>query len=366
MSLYSALPPAQGQSPPTAGGVNAAPTGSTGLATSRAIPPRLFPLRPSIPSIPRALLNRPSQPIKPNLPPPSSLPSPAPAAPATQLPTVASATQLLLAELEAADGGEDGDADLQQALETLADVYQPRKPNEWQQYVAWKEQREAAVGEAEAELSRKRAAEQLREDDDGDEAQHSKRQQRSFHYAYQEQTERHDSPAVEKQPPTATPTAALPQLAAVSAAPLVDKQAMLSVSSGEDAYMRRMRMSSQPAAAVNAANDTTSESAEAGTTYRCGPAAHQLATASSASSTAISSFYHPFTIRRSIRVILLTVVYYCLLTQHSTSHAQLGRCSVPAVPPPRLCALTLLWLWSAGCARAEHGVSRRGGRRPRG
>ena len=331
MSLYSALPPAQGQALTTA--ATSTPAAAATAASSRVTPPRFIPLRPSMPSIPRALLNRPTQLSKPHPPPPpstSAVPSP------THQPILPSSTQLLLAELEAADDGDDGDEELQLALDTLPDVYQPRKPNEWQQYVEWKEQKEAAQAEAEAEESRKRAAEQLNEATVDDDTQHSKRQQRSFHYAYKSSADHEESVPSEKSQ-TAAATLPSPPPAALVAAPLADKQAMLAVASGEDAYMRRMKMSSQSTTAINAATDAASHQHRhpSPPTISLPRITLPLPPPPPARPAQPSTTPLPSTTTQS-RVILLTVAYYCLLTQqctHSSPHAPLCPFSRPAVAP---------------------------------
>jgi len=239
--------------------------------------------------------------------------------------------------LEAADDGDDGDAELLQALETLTDVYQPRKPNEWQQYVEWKEQKEAAAAKAEeAELSRKRAAERLNDVDDDEDEQHSKRQQRSFHYAYKPPTTESDEASESRERPSGLTSPPAP--AVVVAAPLVEKQAMLAVTSGEDAYMRRLRMSSQPtASAVNhAANTATSNQPR-----RPSPTAAALPLITLPLPPPPpprlvqpdASLSSPSPVVQS-RVILLTVAYYCLLTQHCTARPLLPPHLPPASLPP--------------------------------
>ena len=278
--------------------------------------------------MPRALLSRPAQSVKPAFshPPPTAQP-PAATQPLAVLP---SSTQLLLAELEAADESETGDNDLMLALNTLPDVYQPHKPNEWQQYVEWKEQRAAAEAEVEAETSRKREAERLdeAEEDEHDDARHSKRQQRSFHYAYKAPTEQEDGITSEQQALSAPSMPSPPPPAAVVAAPLVEKQAALAVASGEDAYMRRLRMSSQPAAAQAPANGASQQAAlpiiRLALPLPLPPPPPPRASAQSVNSS-------PPLVAAS-RVILLTVVYYhyyCLLTQRRTCHSPLPTTLIP-------------------------------------
>ena len=381
MSLYQALPPVQGQTRSKGDASLSTPALASAPPAAPVLPSpsRVFLPRPPVP---RALLSAASSKTKAAAASAvASVPGSvtAAAAPADGAPRAVAVSETVtvvpsLFELSGDDGVEGGE-ELLQALSAAVDVYDPRRPTEWEQYLAWRDQQRAeeqalsdtAALQSAVPTDRKRP----REDDNGDSDEDDEEGERaavrrsrrgghqiSFAYDYTAAASPpiHDpslpfsrpppppyslSPA----PPPLSSSSALPRPPAPVTAPLHVKLDALAVASGEDAYMRRLQLSQQPRPAPpNPAPVPASLLPRP-------PPPPPSASASSA----------PPPPPPPSRVLLLTVAV-ALFTAHSPRRAPVpvpplrgkrSACRADPRPPCVLC-------------HAEPGRARRRGRRPRG
>ena len=314
MSLYQALPPAHGQAAAKPLTTVAPPLAASKPPILAFFPSRLHPRPP----LPRALLNIAA--VKPNPPPPaavSSSPHPAAATPPISTPAPShSAVQPTVTVVPSLfdsvdDDGAEGDDALLQALAETADAYDPRRPNEWEHFVAWKAtQSETAPATVEADEEE----EEGERDQDTRDAARARQRGFQFRYSYDQQA---DAEA-EAQPPPRPPSPLLPPaLPTPIAAPLQAKQEALATASGEDAYMRRLRLSAQS---------------------RPQPPAEPAPPAPLPRPPPLLFLPNPGPPPTSTpsRVVLLTVANPTLLSTHSTCHLPFPpypRHSFPTLPP---------------------------------
>ena len=243
MSLYQALPPAHGQV-----AVRPSLTAASPLSSSKPSPAVLSFSRLLLPRppVPRALLNLPSVKAKPSLgaaTPSSSPGSSAPTPPTSiSIPTASppQSTVTVVPSLfdSTDDDGAEGDELLLQALAETTEPYDPRRPNEWEHFVAWKAMQTPAPPPAPQVDEEEEEGEE-----DARDAARARQRGFQFRYSYDDQRSSElDSQSPPRPPSPVTP----PALPAPIAAPLSAKQEALATASGEDAYLRRMRLSAQP------------------------------------------------------------------------------------------------------------------------
>ena len=330
MSLYRALPPTQGSvsAASAASSVDSAAVNIPAAAAAAQAPRSLLVPRPPVP---RALLNLPVSRSKPPSSSPASLPLTSSSASAQPVAKLVSspfdATAGSEFELESASAASEGDdAELLRALASVTDLYDPRVPNEWEQYLAWKQTQAAEQADEQqhthgptgSRLRRRASDSSDDEDEASDGSGRQKRQQLGSHYHYQYEA---DNAPQQQSPPFVPPSAPPPPPAAVAATsspPLSVKQDMLAVASGEDAYLRRMRLSSQQPPQPHLPQPRLTQPSAS---FSSSPTPPPLPPPPPPSSSLQSGFSPANGVGSSAaasRVILLTVVH-ALLPHHSTA-----------------------------------------------